>query len=61
MGRNVAEMELKMICATVGVGYDFLLEEEQRRKGLETREGFLRKPIGCHVKMRVRERAEMLK
>ena len=51
-------MELKLICATVGVGYDFLLSEEQIERGLETREGFLREPIACHVRMKVRETAE---
>ena len=56
VGRNVAEMELKMICGTVAARYDFVLDEEQRRSGLTTREGFLRKPVACKVKMRLREK-----
>lgn len=51
MGRNVAEMELKLIAATVmGV---FVFESRQAR--WETREGFLRKPLELRVGMRVRE------
>lgn len=50
MGRNVAEMELALIVATVVRGYDFRLDEER----LETREGFLRKPVRCLVGMRRR-------
>ena len=50
MGRNVAEMELALIVSTVIGGYEFELREET----LETREGFLRKPLGCRVGMRRR-------
>lgn len=52
VGRNVAEMELALIVATVARRYEF----ELRQEGLETREGFLRKPLGCRVGMRVRVR-----
>ena len=59
VGRNVAEMELKMITATVALGFDFELEEGQRARGLETREGFLRKPVGCGVRVRKRVRGQV--
>ena len=52
MGRNVAEMELALIFATVGVNFFF----EGREERLETREGFLRKPVRCLVGLRRRER-----
>lgn len=51
VGRNVAEMELALIVGTVFRGYEF----ELRQDGLETREGFLRKPLGLVVGMRRRE------
>ncbi|KAF2730192.1 cytochrome P450 [Polyplosphaeria fusca] len=50
VGRNVAEMELALIVATVVGGYEF----ELRQGGMETREGFLRKPVGLEVGMRRR-------
>ncbi|MCJ1246210.1 hypothetical protein MMC30_003416 [Trapelia coarctata] len=50
VGRNVAEMELALIVSTVFAGYEFELREET----LETREGFLRKPLACRVGMRRR-------
>ncbi|KAL8657033.1 MAG: hypothetical protein Q9226_002325 [Calogaya cf. arnoldii] len=50
IGRNVAEMELTVIVATVVLGFEFELREEE----LETREGFLRKPVGCRVGVRRR-------
>ena len=53
MGRNVAEMELALIVATVGRRYEFELREEG---GLRTSEGFLRKPVQCRVGMRKRRR-----
>ena len=43
-------MELALIVSTVFSCYEFDLREEK----LETREGFLRKPLGCHVGMRKR-------
>lgn len=51
MGRNVAEMELALIVGTVVRGFEWVLREEG---GLETREGFLRKPVRCLVGMRRR-------
>ena len=45
-------MELSCIFATVVLNYDF----ELRQPRLETREGFLRKPLGLKVGMRKRER-----
>jgi len=50
VGRNVAEMELALIVATVFHNYDF----ELYQKTLETREGFLRKPLECWVGMKRR-------
>ena len=52
VGRNVAEMELTLIVATVIGGFDFELMDGE----LETREGFLRKPLSCRVGMKKRER-----
>ncbi|KAI4095876.1 MAG: hypothetical protein LQ339_007114 [Xanthoria mediterranea] len=54
VGRNVAEMELAMIVGTVAKGFEFELRE---RGALETREGFLRKPVRCRVGMRRRIRS----
>jgi len=51
VGRNVAEMELALIVGTVFRRYDF----ELRQSGMETREGFLRKPLGLDVGMRRRK------
>lgn len=45
-------MELALIFATVGVNFFF----EGREERLETREGFLRKPVRCLVGLRRRER-----
>lgn len=50
VGRNVAEMELALIASTVFRRYEF----ELRQSGMETREGFLRKPLGLEVGMRRR-------
>jgi cytochrome P450 len=46
VGRNVAEMELLVICATVFRCFDW---ELQQKGEMETREGFLRKPLGLDV------------
>lgn len=54
VGRNVAEMELKLIVGTVTRAYEF----ELRQEDLPTREGFLRKPLGLDVGMRVRRRGK---
>jgi benzoate 4-monooxygenase len=53
VGRNVAEMELALITATVFRRYEF----ELHQRGLKTREGFLRKPLECWVGVRRREDA----
>jgi len=50
VGRNVAEMELALIIATTFRRYDFDLYQ----KVLETREGFLRKPLECLVGIKKR-------
>ncbi|KAF2196973.1 cytochrome P450 [Delitschia confertaspora ATCC 74209] len=51
VGRNVAEMELALIVSTVFRRYEF----ELRQGEMETREGFLRKPLGLVVGMRRRK------
>lgn len=53
VGRNVAEMELALIVATVFRRYDFELYQDE----LETREGFLRKPLGLRVGVRRRKQS----
>ncbi|XXG97378.1 hypothetical protein Hte_003677 [Hypoxylon texense] len=50
VGRNVAEMEMKMIAATWARRYDVFL----RQKGMQTREGFLRKPLALNIGLRRR-------
>lgn len=52
VGRNVAEMELKCIVGTVFRNFEFLDEHEGE---METREGFLRKPLGYNVGIRRRD------
>ena len=49
-----------MITGTVAIGFDFEMPQSQIDLGLQTREGFLRKPIGCQVRMRRREGRENL-
>jgi len=51
VGRNVAEMELALIVSTVFRRYEF----EIRQGELQTREGFLRKPLALEVGMRKRK------
>jgi benzoate 4-monooxygenase len=51
VGRNVAEMELALIVSTVFRRYEFELYQGT----LETREGFLRKPLECLVGLRKRK------
>jgi benzoate 4-monooxygenase len=53
VGRNVAEMELALIVGTVFRRYEF----ELRQGEMQTREGFLRKPLGLEVGMRKRVEA----
>ncbi|KAJ5819859.1 cytochrome P450 benzoate 4-monooxygenase [Penicillium riverlandense] len=51
VGRNVAEMELLVIGATIFRLFDFRMEQDGP---METREGFLRKPLGLQVGLRRR-------
>lgn len=56
VGRNVAEMELFLIFATVCALFDVVGLEGGDGKGeLETREGFLRKPVGNVVGIKRRK------
>jgi len=50
VGRNVAEMELALIVATTFRRYEFELYQGE----METREGFLRKPLGLAIGIRRR-------
>jgi benzoate 4-monooxygenase len=50
VGRNVAEMEMALIAATVFRSFEFELLQDS----LETREGFLRKPVELLVGLRRR-------
>ncbi|KAI0698054.1 cytochrome P450 monooxygenase pc-bph [Cerioporus squamosus] len=52
VGRNLANLELLVIVASIFRRYDFVLEDPD--KELDTREGFLRKPVECKVGMRRR-------
>ncbi|KAK7753817.1 hypothetical protein SLS62_004183 [Diatrype stigma] len=52
VGRNVAEMEMKMIAATWVRRYDVFLRQEV----METREGFLRKPLGLEIGLKRRKK-----
>jgi benzoate 4-monooxygenase len=45
VGRNVAEMEMKLIVATWARRYEVYL----RQDNMETKEGFLRKPLGLEI------------
>jgi benzoate 4-monooxygenase len=51
VGRNVAEMELALIVSTTFRRYEFDLYQKE----LETREGFLRKPLECMVGIKKRK------
>lgn len=51
VGRNVAEMEMALIVSTVFRNYEFELYQDR----LETREGFLRKPLELFVGIRKRK------
>lgn len=53
IGRNVGEMEMALIVSTVVKGFEFEVKEGGE---LRTREGFLRKPLGCRVGVRRRRR-----
>lgn len=51
VGRNVAEMELKCIVGTVFRNFEF---RDEHDGPLETREGFLRKPLAFNVGIKMR-------
>lgn len=51
IGRNVAEIEMAIIVSTIFRNFEFQLEHDR----LETREGFLRKPLHLRVGMRRRK------
>ncbi len=51
VGRNVAEMELKCIVASVFRNFEF---HDEHAGPMQTREGFLRKPRGYNVGLRRR-------
>ncbi|KAF7360600.1 Cytochrome P450 monooxygenase [Mycena venus] len=55
VGRNLASLELQMIIASILRRYHFVLEKPEEE--LDTREGFLRKPLRCHVGIKRREGA----
>lgn len=52
VGRNVAEMELKCMVGTVFRNFEF---RDEHNGPMETREGFLRKPLGFNVGVRCRQ------
>ncbi|KAK4238258.1 benzoate 4-monooxygenase [Achaetomium macrosporum] len=52
VGRNVAEMEMKLIVATWARRYEVYLRQDY----MDTREGFLRKPLGLEIGLRRRRR-----
>ncbi|KAK3501419.1 putative benzoate 4-monooxygenase cytochrome P450 [Neurospora crassa] len=51
VGRNVAEMEMKLIVATWARRYEVKLLQDY----MDTREGFLRKPLGLKVGLKLRK------
>ncbi|KAJ7211186.1 cytochrome P450 monooxygenase [Mycena pura] len=53
VGRNLATLELQIIIASILRRFHFVLEKPE--DGLPTREGFLRKPLYCHVGIRRRD------
>ncbi|KAJ7065052.1 cytochrome P450 monooxygenase [Mycena amicta] len=53
VGRNLATLELQIIVASILRRFHFVLEDPE--KALETREGFLRKPLRCHVGIKRRD------
>ena len=54
VGRNVAEMEMKMIAASWARRYDVQLRQDI----METREGFLRKPLALEIGLKRRTSAK---
>ncbi|KAG5637677.1 hypothetical protein H0H81_003645 [Sphagnurus paluster] len=57
VGRNLAFLELQIICASLLRRYEFVLESPDEPLGLQlqTSEGFLRKPLGCMVGIKRRD------
>jgi len=53
VGRNLAMLELQIIVASMLRRYDYVLENPKAE--MQTREGFLRKPLGCKIGIRRRE------
>ncbi|KAF9460031.1 cytochrome P450 monooxygenase [Collybia nuda] len=53
VGRNLAFLELQIICASLLRRYEYVLENPDHP--LQTREGFLRKPLGCRVGIKRRD------
>ncbi len=51
VGRNVAEMEMKLIVATWAKRYEVFLRQDY----MDTKEGFLRKPLGLEIGLKRRE------
>ncbi|KAH9932186.1 cytochrome P450 [Fomitopsis serialis] len=52
VGRNLASMELLVIISSILRRYHFVLEDPEMK--LDTKEGFLRKPVQCRVGIRRR-------
>jgi len=53
VGRNLAFLELQIICASILRRYEFVLQSPDQE--LKTSEGFLRKPIQCMVGVKRRD------
>jgi len=53
VGRNLAFLELQIIIASIMRRYNIVLEKADQK--LETREGFLRKPLACRVGIKRRD------
>ncbi|KAK7462809.1 hypothetical protein VKT23_007389 [Stygiomarasmius scandens] len=53
VGKNLAYLELQIIVGSILRRFEFVLEKEGQQ--LETREGFLRKPLACRVGIRRRD------
>ncbi|KAF8893218.1 cytochrome P450 monooxygenase pc-bph [Gymnopilus junonius] len=53
VGRNLAYLELQIIVASIMRRFDIVLESADQK--LHTREGFLRKPLGCRVGIKRRD------
>ncbi|KAK4458173.1 benzoate 4-monooxygenase [Cladorrhinum samala] len=51
VGRNVAEMEMKLIVATWAKRYDVYLRQDR----MDCKEGFLKKPLGLEIGLKRRE------